>query len=196
MLFWAFLHLCSWKMCACLFSCSAVSDSFVTPQDCSPPGSSVHGIFQARILEWVPVSYSRGSSQPRDQTHVSWVSHIGRWILYCWATWEAAGSPYPPPTHLDPNRLKKNCWLCEVFTVVLKAFKDNQMLRSHQASLSVSRPQALMGRFFAVKVKPHRSVCVQPHVTDDTAITTTLERVLEGPVWGMSDQLLLFLRER
>jgi len=39
--------------------------------DCSPPGSSVNGILQARILEWVAISFSRGSSQPRDQTHVS-----------------------------------------------------------------------------------------------------------------------------
>ena len=38
------------------------------PMDCSPPGSSVHGVFQARILEWVAISSSRGSSQPRDQT--------------------------------------------------------------------------------------------------------------------------------
>ena len=38
--------------------------------DCSPPGSSVHGISQARILEWVAISFSRGSSQPRDRTHV------------------------------------------------------------------------------------------------------------------------------
>ena len=38
------------------------------PMDCSPPGSSVHGILQARILEWVAISSSRGSSQPRDQT--------------------------------------------------------------------------------------------------------------------------------
>ena len=40
--------------------------------DCSPPGSSVHGILQARILEWVAIPLSRGSSQPRDRT---WVSH-------------------------------------------------------------------------------------------------------------------------
>ena len=40
--------------------------------DCSPPGSSLHGISQARILEWVSMSSSRRSSQPRDQTHVSW----------------------------------------------------------------------------------------------------------------------------
>ena len=47
--------------------------------DCSPPGSSVHEIFQARILEWVAISSSRGSSQPRDPTHVCC---IGRWVLY------------------------------------------------------------------------------------------------------------------
>ena len=41
------------------------------PMDCSLPGSSVHGIFQARILEWVAISYSRWSSQPRDRTRVS-----------------------------------------------------------------------------------------------------------------------------
>ena len=41
------------------------------PMDCSPPGSSVHGILQARILEWVAISFSRGSSQPRDWTQVS-----------------------------------------------------------------------------------------------------------------------------
>ena len=45
--------------------------------DHSLPGFSVHGIFQARILEWVAMSSSRGSSQPRDQTHVSYISCIG-----------------------------------------------------------------------------------------------------------------------
>ena len=46
-----------------------VSDSW-DPMDCRPPGFSVHGIFQARILEWVAISFSRGSSWPRDQTHI------------------------------------------------------------------------------------------------------------------------------
>ena len=54
--------------------------------DCSPPGSSVCGIPQARILEWVAISSSRGSSQPRDRI---WVFCISRWILYHCATWEA-----------------------------------------------------------------------------------------------------------
>ena len=50
--------------------------------DCSPPGSSVHGIFQARILEWVAIFSSRGSSWARDQTRVFYVSCIGRRVLY------------------------------------------------------------------------------------------------------------------
>ena len=57
--------------------------------DCSLPVSAVHGIFQARIMERVAISSSRGSSQPSDGTHVSCVSCIDRWILYQCATWEA-----------------------------------------------------------------------------------------------------------
>ena len=49
---------------------------------CSPLGFSVPGIFKARILEWVAIPFSRRSSPPRDQTHVSSISCIGRWILY------------------------------------------------------------------------------------------------------------------
>ena len=49
--------------------------------DCSLPGTSVHGISQASILEWVAISSSRASSWPRDW---NWVSCIGRWILYHW----------------------------------------------------------------------------------------------------------------
>ena len=52
------------------------------PMDCSPPGSSGHGILQARILEWVAFFFSRGSFQPRDQTCVPFVSCIGRHVLY------------------------------------------------------------------------------------------------------------------
>ena len=57
--------------------------------DYSPPGSAVHGIFQAKILECVAISCSRGSSWLRDWACVSWLSCIGRWILYHYATWEA-----------------------------------------------------------------------------------------------------------
>ena len=58
---------------------------FCEPTDSSLPGSSVHGISQARILEWVALSCSRGSSQSEDQIHAS---RIGSWILYHWFTRE------------------------------------------------------------------------------------------------------------
>ena len=70
--------------------------------DCSLPGSSVHGMFQARILEWVAISCFRGSSGPRDQTHISSVSCIDWRILYHWATWEDLSS--------------RNCWLKKICT--------------------------------------------------------------------------------
>ena len=72
----------SYSVCACsvhVWLCNAV--------DCSPPGSSVHGIFQAVILEGVTISSSRESSQPRNRTQVFCVSC--RWSLYPCATWEA-----------------------------------------------------------------------------------------------------------
>ena len=56
--------------------------------DCNMPDSSVQGIFQARILEWVVISFSRGSSQPRSQTCVSCSFCIGRQILYHCASWK------------------------------------------------------------------------------------------------------------
>ena len=59
------------------------------PIDCSPPDWSVHGIFQARIMEWIAISYSRGSSWPKDWTRFSCCFCIGSQILYYWATWEA-----------------------------------------------------------------------------------------------------------
>ena len=68
--------------------CSVAQSSLTlcNPLDYSLPGSFVHGLFQAGILEWVAISSSSGSSRPRDQTCVSC---IGRQILYPSATWEA-----------------------------------------------------------------------------------------------------------
>ena len=66
-----------------------VNESCLTlcnPMDCSPSGSSVHGIFQARILEWVAIFFYRGSSQSRAQTCISCT---GRRILYHCSMWEA-----------------------------------------------------------------------------------------------------------
>ena len=70
------LHACSAaKLCSTLYD----------PMDCSPWGSSVHGISQARMLKLVAISFSRWSSQPRDWT---WVSCFDQWSLCHWVTWE------------------------------------------------------------------------------------------------------------
>ena len=61
----------------------SVMSSSLRPPDCSQPGSSIHGIVQTTVLEWVAISFSRGSSQPRDQT---WVSHIAGRLFTIWAT--------------------------------------------------------------------------------------------------------------
>ena len=74
-----------WTICLAAQSCPILCG----PMNCSLQGSSVHENFQARILEWVAIFYSKGSSQPRDWTHISCISCIGRWILYRWATWES-----------------------------------------------------------------------------------------------------------
>ena len=60
--------------------------------DCRSPGSSVHGIFQARILEWVAISCPKGSSWPRGPTHVSGIFCTGRWVLHHCATWKTLKS--------------------------------------------------------------------------------------------------------
>ena len=67
----------------CLICMVSSGVTLCDPMDYSLPGSSVHGISQARILEQVSISFSRGSSQPTDGTQVSYASFIGRRILYC-----------------------------------------------------------------------------------------------------------------
>ena len=81
-------------ICACLVA-QSMSDS--DPMDCSSPsGTSVHGILQTKILEWVAIPFSRGSSWPRDWTGVPCVT--GRFFTI-WATREALGSPMYTHTH-------------------------------------------------------------------------------------------------
>ena len=67
-----------------------------SPMDCSLPGSSVCGILQARIQEWVAIPFSRGSSQPRDRTHISCIT--GRFFTI-WVTRDATSKPLPLDTH-------------------------------------------------------------------------------------------------
>ena len=74
-------------LCVCVFA--QLCPTLCISMDCSLPDFSAHGIFQARILEPIAISYSRGSFRPRDPTRVSCISCIGRLILPHCGTWEA-----------------------------------------------------------------------------------------------------------
>ena len=83
----------NWSTLAHIYSESESESGFVQfcptlcyPMDCSLSGSSVHGIFQARLLEWIAISFSRGSSQPRNWTQVS---HTAGRFFTVWATRQA-----------------------------------------------------------------------------------------------------------
>ena len=78
------LHSRPWRLCA--QSCAQLYLTLCDPLDCSPPGFSVHGMLQTRILEWVAISFSRGSYRPRDRSQVSCTA--GRFFTN-WATRKA-----------------------------------------------------------------------------------------------------------
>ena len=127
------VRVCVWVLVAQL--CPTLCD----PMDCTPPGSSVHGILQARILECVAISFSRGSSLPRDRTCISCVCCIGSQILYHWATWEA---PSLTCGSLE-SRLSSSYHLLSTLTFLPSSCKDHcdsvGSTRTTQVPLSVSR---------------------------------------------------------
>ena len=118
-----------WLCLGCAYACKLSRVQLYDPMDCSPPGSSVHGILQARILEWVAIPSCRRSSWPRDRTRVSC---IGRWILSHWATWEvwvhkckSKRGPsllgiciYLITQHVDPDKVVS--WLLSSFPSFLR----------------------------------------------------------------------------
>ena len=98
------------------------------PTDCSPPGSSGHGILQGRILEWVAMPSSRGSAQPRDQTLVSGISCIGRW---CSLPLHHLRNPVKCLLHIIFSKLQKQ------LLNILYVSTSKHQLQSAQGLLSV-----------------------------------------------------------
>ena len=106
-------YVCTKLLQSCLTLCD--------PMDCIPPGSSVHGILQARILEWVTISFSRGPSQPRDSIWVSYLPASAgivpvKWgfpmfppprsTYHHWSPWWSRDKPLPRPAqNPDPQGL-------------------------------------------------------------------------------------------
>ena len=110
-----------------LQSCLTLCD----PIDCSPPGSSVHGILQARILEWAAMPSSRGSSRPRDQTCVSYVSCIVRQVLYHWchqgSQHYTKKMPVPWPTSYKTRSAHVAFRLCSRSREIVSWFLEAQL---------------------------------------------------------------------
>ena len=110
----------------CMLSHFKSCPPLCNPMDCSPPGSSVYGISQTRILEWVAIPISRSSSWPRDGTCISF---IGRWILYHGATQEAHCETHTKALS-EPLLLPPISHLC--FIVWPKFYFLNENLRLHR----------------------------------------------------------------
>ena len=100
-----------WRRDGAFWSCCLVTKSgliLCNPKDCSPPGSSVRGISQARTLEWVAISFSRTSFELKDRTRVSHLLALAGRFRYHWATWEARN------TTKQFQLCSLSCWLnCE-----------------------------------------------------------------------------------
>ena len=140
--------------------CAQSWPTLCDPTDCSPPGSSVHGILQARVLEQVAVPFSMGSSQPGDQTRFP---YIGRRILYRFTTISCLCPYVPslvsPPPHIPPPRssqttqLSSPCrtaashelfytWSCMVLTLIFQ-FVPPSLSTTVPSSYPHARPQEL-----------------------------------------------------
>ena len=122
-------------------SCPTLCD----PMNCSPPGSSIHGIFQARILEWVTISFSRRSSWPRDWTEVSRI--VGR-CFTVWATREVNPKHLAnPPGNYDQSQQGVRLRLTEVKWLTITRLIHGRARIWNQITL-VLKPKILLYQFF------------------------------------------------
>ena len=121
-----------------MLSCSVVVWLFVTLWTVAPPGSSVHGISHARILEWVAIFFSRWSSQSRDQTWIiSWFSSIAGTFPARWATGEAHWEEY---VYLNYVYSK-----CQLYASINKPFIMDLNMANHIRVLQGNYSQGVDG---------------------------------------------------
>ena len=107
----------AYSVCAC----SVASDS-LRPLDCKPSGSSVHGVSQARILERIAISFSRGSCRPRDQIHIFYVSCTPGRFFACWAILHATverQQKIPYITKTQCSQIRINIFFKHVYSMIL-----------------------------------------------------------------------------
>ena len=143
-----------WYVCVLVtLSCLTLCD----PMDCSSPGSSVHEILQARILEWVAISFSRGSSRPRDQIQVSCIA--GRYFTI-WATRET----------LAPNSFFVFCCLRSCFSRYKNCSKGFQVPGPSLSHCYL--PWCQEGWWYHISLKQSFIFSTNSFKTTDTHLTT------------------------
>ena len=147
----------------CTYHCSVVQShpTLHDPMNCSPPGSSAHGIFQARILEWVAISFFRGSSRSRNRTHISC---IGRQILYHWATKEALLHVY---LYIKYRNVSK--WFCDMEKIPSSCLCLVSKVRS-QAEILV--PTLSLGKLLTISMP--QFLCLQNRKNGSTPLMLPL----------------------
>ena len=119
--------------------------------NCSRPGSSVHGIFQARLLEWVAMPFSRGSFQPWDQTCISYVSCISRCVLY---HQHHLGSPFQRRVDFNFNKVQLTSYVFMDFPFGILPKKSPPNPRS---SCNATGPHVA---FLGQNSSPYQVVCL------------------------------------
>ena len=136
---------CEHLQCLVAQLCPTLCD----PMDCSPTGSSVHGILQARILGWVAMPFSRGSSQPRDRTQVS---HTTGRFFTIWATREARqhlglGNSYvwEPVSFTDGGSAASLASACLIPVVIPHCCSDHSCLQTLPSKCPVLGDRAQTG---------------------------------------------------
>ena len=129
------------NLCACMpaHSCMTLCD----PLDRIPPGSSVHGVFQERLLELAVISYSRGSSWPRDGTCIF---NIGRQTLYHCATWEAGMTDISSVQSLRCVRLFATPWIA--------ACQASLSINNSRSSLKLTSIESVMPSRHLILCRP------------------------------------------
>ena len=149
------------------------------PMDCSLLGSYVHGIFQARILEWVAIFYSRASSRLRDWTCISCT---GRRILYHWATWEGfnQGSSNLIHTVTETARTTAHEYLCFLIsTTAIQHFSAASVVRRSHGT-----------QFWPMKCGWKWYMPLSEQIPESSSIVASLFKTIsKATLWCDSDNL-------
>ena len=119
------------------------------PMDWGPPGSTVLGILQARVLEWIAIPSSRGSSRPRDRTRISHISCIGKQILY---HWHHLGSP-----KMEKHTYLTNCLCLMYFPLLWFVIKAINLQFLHKQALTSEIDRNSLCLFYGLPNEPNSS---------------------------------------